>query len=157
MSDEKHYWLAHCRGPNFDQLKRKGFLTFYPTVDDYVFLEVKEENKRLTRQQAELGVLFLRANNALVEVNEDEVLKMSGKTVDQIKLGAEIKVLIGPCENLEGRVVEVNTEGKYICELKGWNRTYLKSLNREEIVLKNRAPDKLPEEDTLDGSLGPME
>jgi hypothetical protein len=62
------YWAGHARGPDFNQLRKLGFTTLYPRMDDYIFLQVTPANKRLLRKQGELGV----AANMRATVNNTE-------------------------------------------------------------------------------------
>lgn len=117
------YWVAHVRGPNFERLRRKGFVVLYPEVDDYVFLEAKPENRKLTVDQASLGVMFLRRNRKLVEVTQEELDQIQKKTTDLLGVGTEVLVIGGYCANLEGTITE--EEDKQVrCTLKGYNREY---------------------------------
>lgn len=135
----KKYNVGHARGSDFKQLKSLGFVVFYPMMDDYVFLEVTPENKALVRRQSELGVLFLKERNKFVEVTEDELSVMKMETVGQIKVGVEIRVLGGYCENLEG-VVEAMDGDTLQCCLKGFNRVYRVELAVTDVVLKGGTP-----------------
>lgn len=131
----KRFYVAHARGPDFDYLKRLGFVVMYPIMDDYVFLEdVPKHSKYLTRQN-ELGVSFLKEGSQLVTVSEEELSQMGAGTVDRIKVGSQIRVLVGYCEGMEGTVDELDG-GKVKCTLRGWNKNYNVMLSITEIVEK---------------------
>jgi len=129
------YLIAHVRGADFPILRRHGFITFFPELDDYVFLEDRPENQSLTRKQLELGIHFLTKNGEFLSVNEEELGKMRHSTTDRIDAGSEILVVEGYCAGLEGDVLS-RTEEKLHCRLKGYNRTYDVSLDSLEVVLK---------------------
>jgi transcription antitermination factor NusG len=103
----KIYYVAQTGAPDFEELTRKGFITFYPTVDDYVFLEVTNRNEPLLRQEVRLDITFLRKDDMLVTVTDDELEPMRRSTVDQIMVGAQILVVRGYCEGLDGVVTEI--------------------------------------------------
>lgn len=137
VGEGKKFWIAHARGPNFPKLREKGFTTFYPTMDDYVFLEVKPENEKFLRKQTELGVAFLKEREQYVTVDNTQMLRMCSATIDQIKEGTEILVVVGYGANLEGRVEEISSDGQSLrCLLQGFSRTYDVWLDRLEVVEK---------------------
>lgn len=129
------YWIAHVRGPEFERLRRRGFVVLYPAVDDYVFLEAIPENRKLVTGQQDLGVFFLRSGRKLLTVSEDEINKIRQKTTDHLEVGAPIIVVGGYCEALEGKITGEDGE-KVRCELDGWNRTYDVVLDRLEIAVR---------------------
>lgn len=138
------FWIAHARGCDFAKLREKGFVTLYPSIDDYVFLEASDKNLRLLRKQTELGVYFLRKGGEYVTVPQKEIDRMFEKTVDRIGKGAEILVVSGFGANLTGTVTEAE-ENRLRCELQGFNRTYDVWIDRLDVVIK-------PEEEVeLDG------
>lgn len=135
MLKERRWYVAHARGPNFDYLKERGFHHMYPTMDDYVFLEVTDANKKLLRKQTELCISFMKAAEEYVTISEQELNEMCKKTTDEIVVGGEVKVLLGYCENLEG-VVNDRDRDKLKVTLKGYNRTYEVTLNVDQVVMK---------------------
>jgi len=139
MSDEaKEYWIAHVRGPNYAILKKKGFLVLYPDVDDYVFLEVKEENKKYLKKQLELAIAFLKNKSKLVTCTQAEVDRMVESTSrKRISAGTAIKVISGFCENMDGVVTGEAEDGKVAARLKGYNRDYDVVVDRLDVVEDN--------------------
>lgn len=136
-NEKKRFWIAHARGPNFTKLREKGFTTFYPSMDDYVFLEVKPENEKLLRKQTELGVAFLKEREQYVTIDNSQMLRMFVTTSAKIGKGAEILAVEGSGSNLEGIVLEVSDDGEQLkCSLRGYNRTYEVWLDRLEVVEK---------------------
>lgn len=131
----RNFWIAHVRGPNFEQLKKKGFLVLYPEIDDYVFLEVNPDNLQHLRKQLQLGVSFLRSKKELVKVTEADIDKMKKVTTDRIEVGAAIEVIAGFAEALEGKILEVN-EATVLCELQGYKRTYTVEVNKLDVAVK---------------------
>lgn len=148
----KRYWVAHARGPNFDYLKKIGFVHFYPTMDDYVFLEVTDTNKKYLRKQTELCVSFMKMSDEFVTISEAELREMGHQTTDQIAPGSEIKVLIGYCENLDG-VVNAIEGDKLQVTLQGYNRKYEASLNVDQIVLRTPETENLRIGEEVDPTL----
>lgn len=129
------FFVAHTRGPNFFLLKKRGFITFYPTVDDYVFLPDTEELKPLLRKQTELCVLFLKAKGAYVTISQAEMDLMIGTTVGKIVEGAEIVAIEGICEGLDGIVLSILGDS-ISCRFQGYNRIYEQVVSSGEVVLK---------------------
>lgn len=132
----KRFFTAHTRGPNFEYLKKKGFTVLFPVVDDYVFLEDRKDLLPLLKKQTELCVYFLRDRNGYVTVSEEEVMAMRACSTDKIEVGALIKVVAGPYENLEGTVLEEKGEA-YLCKLSGFNREYEVEVSRLDLVLRD--------------------
>lgn len=136
------YWVAHARGPNFMRLRERGFLTFFPEMDDYVFLECKPGNEKLLRKQTELCVAFLKARERYITVTGTEIKMMFGQTKAKIEVGANVLVVTGHGSNLEGIVLEVDDEKDLaFCELKGFNRSYRIWVDRMELVESTVAKD----------------
>jgi len=134
-NEEREYWIAHVRGPNYTILKKKGFLVLYPDVDDYVFLEVNEENKKYLKKQLELSIAFLKNKSKLVTVKEAEVQRMIQATSrEKILPGTAIKVISGYCENLEGVVTGVVDDNQVEARLEGYNRQYNVVIDRLDVV-----------------------
>lgn len=131
----KRFWVAHVRGAEFPRLVKLGFLVFYPEIDDYVFLEVKDENEKLLRKQNEFGVHFLRKKKVLATVTEREIQQMKKETKDELLPETEVEVVSGYAANMKGKVVEV-LEGKYRCLLNGWRRTYEVLLERTDLAVR---------------------
>lgn len=132
------FWVAHARGCDFGRLREKGFLILYPSIDDYVFLEAKDQNLKLLRKQTELGVYFLRRNNEFVTVSQKEIDGMRKETVDRIEPGVDILVVTGYGSGLEGKVTE-SQGNKLRCDLQGFNRTYDVWIDRMDVVIKPEA------------------
>lgn len=144
----RRFWCAHARGPNFDLLAKRGFVHFYPTMDDYVFLEVKPENQVYLRKQTELGIAFMKHSNQYVTISEAELQEMGVTTTYRMQVGTRITSLIGTCENMEGEVLELKGD-EVLCRMEGYNRTYDRLLKISQIVPSHMAPEK-KDEDFLD-------
>jgi len=127
------YWIAHVRAPNFQKLKKLGFLVMYPTLDDYVFLKITPENEKFLRKQTELEIYFLKKREKLLTVSESEVQKMVGESIEEIEKGSEVHVVEGIYSNLEGKVIEKDGEN-YRISLEGYNRKYDAWLDQMEIA-----------------------
>ena len=133
--EEREYWIAHVRGPNYSILKKKGFLVLYPDVDDYVFLEVNDENKKYLKKQLELSIAFLKNKTKLVTVKEEEVQRMIQATSrEKILPGTPIRVISGYCENMEGVVTGVVDDDMVKATLEGYNRQYEVEVARLDLV-----------------------
>jgi len=132
----KQYWVAHVRGPYFERLRRLGFVVLYPAVDDYVFLEATDDNKKIVAQQQDLGVFFLRAGRKMKTVSEEELADIKQKTTERLEVGASIIVVAGYCEALEGEITDEG-EQKVKCMLEGWNRQYHVWLDRLEVAARD--------------------
>jgi len=138
------YWVAHTRGPDFNKLRDRGFITFYPAMDDYVFLEVSEKNERLLRKQTELCVAFLKAKEDYSTVSYRDMMRMFTKTLSPIDKGARILAVVGVASGLDGEVLEVRNGGeKFLCAMQGFNRVYERELDRLEIVEKKADDEDL--------------
>jgi len=150
---EKRFYVAHVRGANFQRLREKGFVTYYPSMDDYVFLEKTPANEKLLRKQLELGVYFLKVKDKLTTINYTEMLRMFATTVAKIKVNAKILVVVGYGSNLEGTVLEVDGQRLRV-ELFGYRRNFEVWLDQLEVVEKTtedltKSPDSgLLEEET---------
>jgi len=135
QDEEREYWIAHVRGPNYEVLKKKGFLVLYPDVDDYVFLEVNDSNKKYLKKQLELSIAFLKNKSKLVTVKEKEVQRMIDATSrEKIEPGTLISVISGYCENLDGVVTRVVDEDEVEACLNGYNRQYDVVIKRLDVV-----------------------
>lgn len=133
---ERRWWVAHVRSSDYRQLARRGFLVLYPDVDDYVFLEVKDEHKKLLRKQPELGVMFLKSRSQFATVSEAEVAKMTKKaTLISLKPGAEVDVISGFAENLSGTVLE-ELEAEVRLLLRGYRKVYEVTVHRLDVSLR---------------------
>jgi len=132
----KEYWVAHVRGPYFERLRRLGFVVLYPAVDDYVFLEATDENRKIVSQQQDLGVFFLRAGRRMKIVSEEELDGIKQKTTERLEVGASVIVVAGYCEALEGEITDQN-EKQVKCVLEGWNRQYEVWIDRLEVAPKD--------------------
>lgn len=133
----KRYWLAHVRGADFAKLKKLGFTTFVPMMDDYVFLEVTEKNEAFLRKQDELGLKFLRTGKALQTVSEKDLAPMNGETTDKLLPGVEVLVAAGYCEKLQGRITARDGD-KVKVQLDGFRRKYDVELPVQAVVLKGQ-------------------
>jgi len=131
---ERRWYAAHVRGPNYDQLRKRGFLVLYPDVDDYVFLEVSKENDKLLKKQLELSIAFLKSRGRFQTISEAEVLRMTQKTpTDSLAEGTTIEVINGYCENMEGTVLEI-IGSQIKAALKGYKRTYEVTIDRLDVI-----------------------
>jgi hypothetical protein len=137
MTDQ--YWIAHARGCDFGKLRDKGFLVLAPTMDDYVFLEATEPNKKFLRKQTELGIAFLRGKNGPTTASKTEIDRMATKAKASLEGVEEVLVIGGIAANLEGRILEQKGE-KLRLELKGYNRNYTLDVDRMDVVSKR--PDQ---------------
>lgn len=131
------YWVAQARSPDFQDLTDRGFVTFYPMVDDYVFLEAKDENRALTRKETDLNVSFLREEKKLITITEAELEPMRASTRDRIKVGTNILVVRGHCESLDGVVKKFLPEGQVEVLLDGLYHEYREVLYLTDIVRKD--------------------
>jgi len=131
----KKYWVAHVRGAIFENLRKEGFRVFYPVMDDYVFLEVKESNEGLLRRQTELAIAFLKKRGKYVTVMESEIDVIKGDVQVGPQVGAKVSVVKGYCANLEGEIVAIDGEWIDLC-LQGYNRTYDVRVDRLEVAVK---------------------
>lgn len=129
------YWIAHVRGADFNRLEEEGFITLYPTMDDYVFLVETEENKKYVRRQSELGIFFLKSKKGLRKITQAELDVMKGQTRDKIEIGCEINIVSGYCAHLNGSVIG-QEKGKIRCLLKGYNRSYDVWVEDADVVLR---------------------
>jgi hypothetical protein len=131
------YYIAHARGCDFRRLREKGFLTFYPDFDDYVFLEASQKNTKLLRKQTEFGIFFLREKkNGYAKTTESEIKKMTKKAgADALPPATPILVVEGYGANLDGVVLETDVTGRKVrCDLTGFNRHYNVWLDRMDLV-----------------------
>lgn len=136
----KRFYVAHVRGPDYRQLKKRGFLVLYPDVDDYVFLEATTENQKLLKKQLELGVAFLKRKGQFVTVSEDEVRRMTKETTESnLGVGTEIEIISGYCENMDGTVLEV-AGSEIRALLRGYRRVYDVTVNRLDVIAKQKEP-----------------
>ena len=134
----RKYYVAQTGAPDFEELTRKGFITFYPTVDDYVFLEVTDKNESLTRQEATFDIEFLRAGDKLVTVTDVELEPMRRSTVDQLMVGTQITVVRGYCEGLDGVVTEIDGQQCKVM-LDGLYHEYAVEVAMTDIVKREEA------------------
>jgi len=130
----KRYWIAHVRGADFTILRAKGFVVFYPTLDDYVFLEVTDDNWKFVSKQTELSIYFLKSEGKYQEVTEEELDLMRDSARGGMEEGARIKVVGGYCTNLDGSVL-VAEDQRYFCKLNGFKATYEVWLDALDVVL----------------------
>ena len=137
---QKNYFVCHVRGPDFERLRRLGFLVLYPTLDDYVFLEAQPENLKHLKKQAEYGISFVKNRGALATVTQAEIDRMTAVTINLIELGTQVEVISGYCENLFGVVTELG-EKEVRCELKGYERVFDRWVDRLDLVKQKPKPD----------------
>lgn len=132
---EKKYWIAHVRGPFYDKLRNLGFKVFYPYMDDYVFLEIKDKNKPLLKKQMELCIYFLKKKEKLLVVSEAEVERMTQGAKEKQEESEEVEVISGYCSGLMGKILE-REEKHCRCLLQGFNRTYDVLVDRLDLVYR---------------------
>jgi len=131
-----NYYVAHTRGPDFDKLKDRGFLTLYPGVDDYVFLPDKEKYKFLLAKERELGLLFLRDRNEHLEkITEKELKGFLEKAQGSIEIGTQVEILVGLGRGLRGEVIGNTEDGKLKVKAKGFRETYDLEVSSLEIAV----------------------
>jgi len=127
------YYIAHARGCSFEFLRKQGFVTFYPTMDDYVFLPTKPENERLLRKQTELCVAFMKKAGQYRTISQKELDAMAGQTVNKISVADRILVVQGFAANLTGVVLEEYGTTLKV-DLEGWNRNYTVEIDKMDAV-----------------------
>lgn len=132
-TEVKKYWVCHTRGPDFNRLRELGFKTFYPALDDYVFLEATPKNQHLLRKQSELGLAFVKNKKGYVTVSSKEIEKIGDGTVNRMEVGSRILAVDGIGSNLDGEVLEEN-EKEVLVRLKGYNRVYEIWTDKHHIV-----------------------
>lgn len=129
------YWVAHSLGADFSALERVGFTTFYPSVDDYAFLEACPGNRRLLKREERLCIEFLRgARGEFLTVGEDEVEAMAKATVRAIVAGARVRAVRGVAEGLEGEVLEEVSPMAVRVRVEGYSMEFDLVLDRSELV-----------------------
>jgi hypothetical protein len=133
-TQEKRFYVAHARGPDFNQLRKLGFVHFYPILDDYVFLEVCDENKRYLTKQSELGIHFVKDHDDRMTISAAELDEMTRTTRSTIQPDTSVSVIIGYCEGLEGIVKQIEGD-QVMCTLQGYNREYHVTLNISDVVV----------------------
>lgn len=129
----KRYFVAHTRGPDFNRLRKLGFKTFYPALDDYVFLMDIPENKHLLRKQSDLGIAYVKNKQGYVTVSEVEVNRMDKGTTDKVDLGTQVLAVDGPGSNLEGEILDHN-DTEALVRFQGYNRTYEIWTDKQNLV-----------------------
>lgn len=127
------YFVAHARGCNFAQLRKLGFTTFYPAMDDYVFLEALPRNDKFLRKQSELGISYLRQKGKLVTISQKEVEAMAGQTVDKIEVGKRALAVQGFAEHLSGEVLSVKGD-KVQMRFDGYHQKYEVEVDIQDLV-----------------------
>lgn len=129
------FWIGHARGCDFARLREKGFLTLYPTIDDYVFLEETDANQKFLGKQIELGLYFLKKKGKLITVSQEEIQRMTKTSTDKINLDSEILVVQGPGAGLDGIVSKI--EGNKVTGLlNGYARKYELVMDLQDVVIK---------------------
>lgn len=132
----KRFWIAHARGPNFSLLRDRGFVTFYPTMDDYVFLEVSEQNEKLLRKQSELCVAFVKDKKGKLQtVSQAELDRMRQKSTAGIEPGSMVLSVDGIASNLEGIVKAVKDNIVQVV-FNGLSRVYDLEVDAQTLVLR---------------------
>lgn len=132
---EERFWTAYARGANFEDLKRRGFTVFYPSVDDYVFLRAVSENRGLVERADELGLqYFLRVGGELAEVTWADIAGMAAQAVQSIGPGDLIEVVRGPAEGLRGRVIELRADGVRV-RVRSWIRWHEVTVAGTDLIL----------------------
>lgn len=134
-SEQPKYYVAHARGVDFVDLQRKGFLTFHPMMDDYVFLKVSEDNKQWLSKQEELRVKFLRQGREYTTVTEASLEGLYRSTVSKVQEGSEVTVVVGYCEGLSG-VVTKREGDQLVCDLVGYRRHFVVDVGLNQVVSK---------------------
>lgn len=135
----KLYWTCHVRGFNHAELREKGFVVPYPTVEDYAFLEAKEENRQLVEDQGELGLIFITISGKLGLSTQEEVDMMMGTTRGGIEPGTLVRVTKGRYVSLEGVVKSVEGD-ELVVELEGFAKKYEARVKVVEVVKKEQIP-----------------
>lgn len=122
----KRYWVGHVRGPDFAALQKKGFVTLFPTMDDYVFLEAVSHNLGLLRNESSLGVKFIRKpkSSALATVTEEELNTMRKVTRSFLQVGAKVEAVAGAAEGLQGELLELLPEERAMVRFQGLKRVF---------------------------------
>lgn len=129
------YYVALARGADFRVLKARGFTVFYPLLDDYVFLEVSDDNKKLLNKQEELCVKFLRdkSGKGIQTVTGKELNRMTQTTQKSLVPGQDITVVDGSFIGMDGKITSL--EGDNItCKVVGYRKTYQVILTAVQIV-----------------------
>lgn len=147
----KSWWVAVARGADFKDLRAKGFRVFYPVLDDYVFLEECDENKKLLIKQEELKVKFLRdpITRVIQKVTDAELSAMTLSTQDSLVPGQDILVVEGYGSGLEGKIL--SREGESItCEVYGYKRIFSLELTMIQVVKRGVTPStELPPDEGM--------
>lgn len=139
------YWVGHARGVDFEDLQRKGFLTFQPMMDDYVFLLVNEENKQWLSRQEELRIKFLRQGKDLTTVTESSLAGLFRSTTSKVQEGTEVTVVVGYCEGLSGVVMKRDGD-QLVCDLVGYRRHFVVDIGLNQVVFKGQEHVREPDE-----------
>lgn len=129
--ETKLYWLAQVRGADFANLHRLGFITLFPTSDDYAFLEAIEANRKLVNRQLQLGLEFLTAAGKLATITQAELDQMGAHTPVGLQIGHRVSITDGIYANLEGEVATLGAS-LTVC-LRGWSRTYVVQVSRTQV------------------------
>lgn len=131
-----NYWVAHIRGAEFADLEKLGFKTFYPYSDDYAFLPVTEKNKKLLSKEFSLKVFFLRTDNILSTVSDEDLQGLTNATICQIRLGALIEIIDGPYAQMSGHIEGI-TDDIYHCIVKSYgSKIYEVDLERSQFIIE---------------------
>lgn len=131
----KFYWVALARGADFERLRKEGFTVFYPMIDDYVFLEACDDNKKLIDRTEELKVKFIKSKGgkSIQTVRESELKGLQGSVEDGLVPGIKVRVVEGYCQNLDG--VIINRIGQELeCEVSGYKRKFRATLTTMQVV-----------------------
>lgn len=136
------YWVAHARGCSFEQLRKLGFTTFYPAMDDYVFLKAIAQNEKFLRKQSELGIAYLKRRGQYVMIKQTEVEAMAGQTIDKVKVGDHVLAVQGFAERLTGEVLEVDGN-RVRAKFKGYKQEYDVWVDIMDVVADDGTANKM--------------
>ncbi len=129
----KRYWVAHVQGADLAGLKEMGFVVLTPFLEDYVFLQVSDENAELIQPASRQGLEFLLSRNVMAEVTGRELARMVAKTTGRLKAGLRIRVVTGEVAGLEGEVLEIVDDAAR-CALESYHRVYERWLPLEVLL-----------------------
>ena len=108
-------------------------MTFYPALDDYVFLEATPENESLRKQQGRLSISFVKAGAKFQTVSQDELDRMKFAANQDFTVGQKIEGVQGLPANLTGEILEISG-AKLFVRLEGFRRTYEVWVDQQEVV-----------------------
>lgn len=128
-----NFWVAHARGCDFSHLKDLGFTLLYPKMDDYVFLEVSEDNRKFLKKQAELSISFLKDKSGYNTITQAELDAMYQASESKFSKGDKVYAVSGFASGLRGEIVKVLESS---CEviLQGYRRKYEVQVDKIDLV-----------------------